>query len=81
MDVYYRVYSKDKKWFGQLNELIIDFNSDIDNKYIIPRFAEKRIKCDRKCLKGGLCSRCDRIEELSSSLEKSGLIVKIDNKE
>ena len=78
LDVYYRVYTEDKKWFGKLNEIIIDFNSEIDNKYIIPKFAEKRISCGKNCLKGGKCMRCNRIQELSNSLEKSKLIVKID---
>ena len=80
IDVYYKVYAKDKKWFGPLREIILDFNSDIDNKYVIPRFAEKRISCGKNCLKGGLCSRCNRISELSHSLEQSQLIVKVDKK-
>ena len=79
LETYYKIYAKDKKWFGLLKELIIDFNSDIDNKYVIPRFAEKRISCGKKCFKGGKCSRCNRIQELSESLEKSKLIVRVDN--
>lgn len=80
MDIYYKIYNKDKKWFGKLDEIILDFNSDIDNKYVIPRFAEKRISCEKKCLKGGKCNRCNRILELSKSLEKGKMIVKIDKK-
>ena len=56
----------------------LDFNSDIDNKYIIPRFAEMRIKCGKNCLKGGSCRRCEIIEELSNNLEKTKLVVSID---
>ena len=78
IDVYYKVYAKDKKWFGPLNEIILDFKSDIDNKYIIPRFAEKRISCGKKCFKGGKCSRCNLINDLSHTLEKTQLIVKVD---
>lgn len=78
LDTYYKIYAIDKKWFGQLNEIIIDFNSDIDNKYIVPRFLEMRYKCGKKCFKGGHCRRCEVIEELSSSLEQSELVVKID---
>lgn len=81
IDIYYDIYNKKQKWFGKLNEIILDFNSEIDNKYIIPRFAEMRIKCGKNCLKGGHCRRCEIIEELSNSLEKSNLIVKIDKKE
>lgn len=81
LETYYKIYKEDKKWFGKLNEIIIDFNSEIDNKYIIPRFAEKRIRCNKSCIKGGYCHRCDRIEELSHTLEQSKLIIKVDNKD
>lgn len=80
VDIYYNIYKIKKQWFGKLNEIILDFNSEIDNKYIIPRFAEMRIKCGKNCLKGGNCRRCEVIEELSNSLEKSDLVVSIDNK-
>lgn len=75
LDTYYEIYAIDKKWFGQLNEIIVDFDSDIDNKYIIPKFAEKRVKCNKQCLKGSNCNRCDEIEKLAGTFEKSGLIV------
>ena len=78
IDIYYDVYKQKKKWFGRLDEIILDFNSDIDNKYIIPRFAEMRIKCGKNCLKGGSCRRCEIIEELSNNLEKTKLVVSID---
>lgn len=78
-NVLFDIYSKDKKWFGKLNELIIGFDSDLDNKYVIPRFAEKRIKCGRQCFKGGSCRMCDEIEKLSKTLEKAGITVRFDN--
>lgn len=80
LSVYYYIYKEKKKWFGKLNEIILEFNSEIDNKYIIPRFAETRIKCGKNCLKGGGCRRCELIEELSNTLEQSQLIVQIDKK-
>ena len=79
IDIYYDIYYNNKKWIGKLNEIIKGFNSDLDNKYIIPRFAEKRITCGKKCLKGSGCRRCEDIEELSKTLEKAGLIIKIEN--
>ena len=78
IDIYYDIYNEKKKWFGQLNEIILDFNSEIDNKYIIPRFAEARIKCGKNCFKGGSCRRCEIIEQLSNTLKESKLIVSID---
>ena len=78
IDIYYNIYKEKQKWFGQLNEIILDFNSNIDNRYIIPRFAEMRIKCDKNCLKGGNCRRCEIIEKLSNNLEETKLVVSID---
>ncbi len=78
LEIYYKIYAKDKKWFGKLNEIILDFNSELDNKYIIPRFPEKRVSCGKSCLKGGHCRRCDRIEQLSNTLEERKLVIKID---
>lgn len=75
LDIYYDVYMNKKKWFGRLDEIIIDFNSSLDNKYVIPKFAELRAGCRRKCLQGEKCNRCEQIENLASSLEKSKLIV------
>lgn len=72
----YKIYSKDKEWFGLLKEIIIGFDSDLDSRFILPRFAEKRIRCNRECLKGGKCEMCNRIEELSKSLEKSEMYIK-----
>lgn len=74
----YKVYNNDRKWFGPLNEIIIDLNSDLDGKYTIPRFGERRATCGRKCLKGEPCAICDRVKELSHTLEQAELIVKVD---
>lgn len=74
-DVLYDIYKKDKKWFGNLNEIIVGLNEDIDSRYMIPRFVKKRVRCCRECLKGGKCQMCDRIKELSQNLEKTGLII------
>lgn len=79
-DTYYNIYKKDKEWFGNLGEIIIGFNDIIDSRYIIPRFAKKRIKCGRECMKGGPCKICDRIVNLSHNLEEAGLIVKKDKR-
>lgn len=78
VETYYKIYAKDKQWFGRLDEIIIGFNSDLDNKYIIPRFAEKRVLCNKQCLKSGKCRICHRIQDLSKSLEKSELVVQVD---
>ena len=77
--IYYKIY-KDEQWFGSLGELILDFNFDLDSRFVIPNFAEQRVKCGKKCMKGGNCQICERIVELSKTLEKSKIIVR-NNKE
>lgn len=78
--VYYRIYKEKQEWAGKLNELILDFNSDLDSRFISPRFAEKRKSCNKDCIKGGLCRLCYRIEDLSYTLEEAGLAIQVDKK-
>lgn len=79
IDTFYKIYAEDKKWFGDLKEIIIGLNNSLDSRYIIPRFALHRVKCGKKCLKGSTCQVCNRILELSKSLKEAKLIVQIDN--
>ena len=53
----------------------------MQGKFTPPNFAEKRIRCGQKCLKGGLCNLCGRGEELSIVLDKANqdLQTPIDN--
>lgn len=74
LSTYYEVYAQDKKWFGQLNEIIPNLNSFIDNRRIISAFAPSRIKCGKKCLKGGNCNICNRVEHLAQTLQDRDLI-------
>ena len=78
--VLHHIYAIDKKWFGKLNEIIYGLDCDIDSRFTIPRFAEMRIKCNKKCMKGGSCNICDNIYDLSKTLEKAEIMVKIDKK-
>ena len=79
--IYYDIYAKDKKWIGNLKEIIIGLNEDIMNTTLLPRFAKKRIKCDRECMKNDKCHMCQRILELSETLDKNNLRITIDKEE
>ena len=78
--IYYDIYKKDKKWTGNLKEIIIGLENDLDNTRISPLFAKKRVGCERRCLKGEKCQICHRIIELSETLGKTPLIITM-NKE
>ena len=69
-DVLYRAYAVNKKWRGPLKEIIIGLEDDIDSTYVSPRWAELRMNCKRKCLKGGNCSACIQISALSKAFEE-----------
>ena len=75
---YYKIYAKEHKWFGDLNEIIIDLNYHIDNRGIVSTFGEQRLKCGKKCLKGQHCQICERIAHLSQTLREHDLIVQRD---
>ena len=82
LDIYYKIYAKDKKWFGDLAEIIIDLTGDkLDNKYMIDGFAETRVRCEQRCIKGGKCRKCYRIRDLANTLEKADLILKVQKEE
>lgn len=74
----YKTYKKDKKWFGgSLDEIIIDLELPVlDGRYVHKDFSEKRIQCQRRCLKGGKCRICDKIIDLAKTLKDQGLEVK-----
>ena len=69
-DVLYRAYAINKKWRGPLKEIIIGLNDDINSTYISPHWAELRMNCHRKCLKGDKCSMCIKIAALAKTFEE-----------
>ena len=73
----YEIYTKDKKWFGKLNEILVGYEGEDDNKFIISSFGERRLNCGKRCMKDlpPTCQFCDRIIELSKTLEKRDIIV------
>ena len=77
ISTYYKIYAIDKKWFGKLNEVIIDFNdNEIDSRFILPQFAVRRLNCGKRCYKGRPCRTCNAIEELATVLENHNLMIK-----
>lgn len=71
---YYKIYAIDKKWFGKLNEVILSFEGEVDSRFLLPSFAERRLECSKRCLKGRGCRICEATEALSATLEKHNLM-------
>lgn len=74
IDILYKIY-RSGQWYGNIRELIINFDVDLDTKHVIPLFGEKRINCGRRCLKGKRCHLCDSISDLAETLGEKGLIL------
>ena len=69
-DVYYRIYAIDKRWFGDLREIIMGMNFSLDSRYIVPQFGEVRGKCGLKCLRGARCRICDETLKTTENIRK-----------
>lgn len=72
------VYRDKHKWFGNLNEFILNLNYDVDSRRIVPAFSQARTKCEGKCFKTGRCAICERAIELTQTMENNDIIVRID---
>ena len=69
-DVLYRAYAINKRWRGPLKEIILGLDDEINSTFISPRWAELRMNCKRKCLKGDQCSACYQIASLAKAFEE-----------
>jgi hypothetical protein len=72
--IYRKIY-ENRLWYGELREIIKDFNSDIDSKRMMPLFGATRVNCGKRCLKGGHCNICGKIYDISKALEQSNMII------
>ena len=76
-EVLYEIYAQDRHWYGDLSEIISGLESNLDSRFILPHFGERRVKCQRKCLAGEKCVICEAILECSKTLQEAGLLINI----
>ena len=70
----YEIYNIKKRWLGELSDLISNLDDlKINSRKIISEFAEVRVGCDRRCLKGKACSICENTIHIAEMLEESGI--------
>ena len=72
-NLYYKIYAKDKKWFGDLSEIIFHFDKSLDSRCVVPQFAEVRSRCGKKCMKGSPCRICEKVDRLAETMQENGL--------
>ena len=75
-NLYYKIYAKDKKWFGDLSEIIFHFDKNLDSRCVVPQFAEVRSRCGKKCMKGSPCRICEKVDRLAGTMQENGLYFK-----
>lgn len=73
-EVMYEVYT-DGYWYGDLGEIILNFNSHVDSRCLPAEFGEWRFSCGKRCIKGAGCGLCERAVEFSDTLQKINLQV------
>lgn len=75
-DLYYKIYAIDKKWFGNLKEIITNLPVDIDSNKIVNTFGKFRVSCERKCIRGkSKCNICSYILEIAKNLQELKLVI------
>ena len=78
----YEIYTKDKTWYGKLSQIIVGYEGAEDNRFILPRFGQKRLNCQKVCARGihPTCHICDRIQELEQTLKAEKIAIVFDKK-
>lgn len=74
-EIMYKAYVRGY-WLGNIEEFIIGFNDNVDNRRLPPDFGEKRIGCKKRCMSGSGCKLCIRMKEFGQRLEKTDMIIK-----
>ena len=72
-DVLYDIYS-DGRWQGDLNDLILDLNKEINCMNLFPDFGEHRIKCEKRCMIDK-CNYCMIADSFAKELKKKDIYI------
>lgn len=68
----YETYFHDKKWAGDLREIIQGLKFRVNSYYILGnQFAKYRTNCKRDCIKGSDCNLCQSIIDFANTIENS----------
>lgn len=73
-EVCYRAYTKGE-WFGDLSEIIINLNDELDSRRLPRNFGELRTKCHMRCICGGQCGVCRSMIDFAKIMEKTDTII------
>ena len=71
LSVLFEIY-KNKRWLGNLGDIISGIDEEIPNNGIVAKFGEQRVNCGHKCMLNN-CGVCNLTKEASKLLEKVSL--------
>ena len=82
-EILYKIYKYDKRWAGDLGEIIYGLQGiELNSQFLHPSWVRRRIKCGKKCLRGDGCNMCEIMYGLMQSLRDAGVaVVRKENKE
>lgn len=72
-DTIYKIYSTDKKWDGQLYQVVTGLDQKINNSCILNVFGLHRMNCGKKCLKESACRLCHYVLDIAETLDEHDL--------
>lgn len=66
-----KIYKEDQKWPGDLTHLMPDLKVSIDSRTVPADAVTARLNCGQRCLEGGGCRICHKLEAFSRALKKA----------
>ena len=76
-EICFKAYDR-RYWWGELSEIIMGLDDTLDSRRVPKHFGGLRIKCGKRCIRGGHCSVCRTIQEFTKVLEKTDTILNQD---
>ena len=75
MDTLFDIYTKDKKWDGQLSLIIANVKANIEGSRLMSNhWAKHRVNCRRDCMKGYPCTICKSQLEIAQALKDMNIV-------
>lgn len=65
------IYQDNKKWPGNLNLLLTNFNINVNNNAIPKEIGKIRTSCGQKCMSRGTCNYCNSVITFANAIDKA----------
>lgn len=64
-----KIYKEDQNWPGNLNKLIYNLKTPVDNRGLPEEFGQIRMTCKHRCMRNHTCKFCDTAFLFSKQLD------------